>query len=179
MNPLYREMGRFALFLVLWSFLFSVWADVALPPGVDRRTYCETCLATVQELKKTQSITPGVTGWTKIKAHSRKVCTALTFEKQSFSLDKAAIACNHLLEVYGEKFEEAFLTEQKKDLLEATLCYMLSKACTGVKRNSFKAQNFDDEALETFLQKHGASVRRSKPVGTESILNSISRKEEL
>ncbi|OCT61557.1 uncharacterized protein XB5721655.S [Xenopus laevis] len=167
-----------ALLAVLWSFICSAWAEVELPPGVDRRMYCESCLATVRELKKSLNTPTGETSGTKIKAQATKVCNALTFEKENFSSDKAQIACNHLLDTYGENFEDALLTE-KEDTMEATICYIYTKACTGVKRETFKAQHFDDGAVEDLLQKHANRVRRSKPVVPEGIPGSQDRKEEL
>ncbi|OCT64178.1 hypothetical protein XELAEV_18045279mg [Xenopus laevis] len=153
-----------ALWAVLWSFVFSAWAEVELPPGVDHRMYCESCLATVQELKKSLSPPTGETSGTKIKAQATKVCNALTLKKESFSSDKARIACNHLL---GKK------------KTPYTIYYIHTKACTGVKRERFKSRHFDDGAVEEFLQKHVSIVRRTKAVVPEGRPVSQARREEL
>ncbi|KAE8579495.1 hypothetical protein XENTR_v10024069 [Xenopus tropicalis] len=140
--------------------------------------YCESCLATVRELKKSLSTPTSENSGTKIKSQATKVCNALTFEKESISTDKAGVACNHLLDTYGDKFEDAFLKE-KEDALEGTICHIYTKACTGIKRETFKAQQFDDGEVEAFLQKHASSVRRTKPVVPEGMPSSQGRKEEL
>ncbi|CAH2307210.1 Hypothetical predicted protein [Pelobates cultripes] len=142
---------------------FSVWAIIELPPGVSRRLYCETCLATVQGLRKALSTLSIEPSRTKIKANIQKACEKLTFEDQSVAVDKAYIACKHLLDHHGEKFEDAFLIE--KDIsLETNLCYIYSTACTDVKRKHFQGQEFQHSMIEELLQKHPGKIRFSKPV---------------
>ncbi|KAM4697765.1 uncharacterized protein WCC33_013367 [Rhinophrynus dorsalis] len=165
-------------FCLLSVSVLSAWAEDQLPPGVDRRLYCETCLATVQVLKNTLNAPSSELSRTKIKAHMGEVCTSPVLREQSSASDKAAIACNHLLDLYGDKFEDAFLTEHE-DTLEATLCYIYSMACTGVKRKSFQnqKQDFQDGVIEEFLQKHAHKIRLSRPTMHESSLQN--KKEEL
>ncbi|KAG8544932.1 hypothetical protein GDO81_021610 [Engystomops pustulosus] len=148
-----------------------------MKPSYTEGMYCETCIATVQELRKAVREHSGALRQAKIKAEMRKVCESLTTHDEK-SLVGMRAACKHMLDVYGDKFEEVFLME-KEDTLEAHLCYLYTKVCTGVKRKTFQdqKQNFDDKIIEEFVKKHGDRVRRSKPTANSESLQIT--KEEL
>ncbi|KAM5152156.1 uncharacterized protein ACMZJ9_010386 [Mantella aurantiaca] len=158
-------------FILVLLTMMTVWAEANLPPGVGHRIYCETCLATVQGLKKMLNESTGVQSRTKIKDEMKKMCR--TFEKES------AIACRHLLKSHEEKFVEILLAE-KEDTAEAHLCYIHTMACTGIKKKHLQEEKhrFED-GIEEFLQKHADRVRRVKPTVGEHDENEYHKKEEL
>ncbi|KAM4023909.1 uncharacterized protein ACNLHF_024868 [Anomaloglossus baeobatrachus] len=169
-------MEKLALLLV--SLILMVGAEDKFPSSDERRIYCETCLATVQELKKAVKVHAGEVSRTKIKAEMSKVCKSLTFEEKY--LAEARNGCKDLLDVYEDKFEETFLRE-KEDTFEANLCYMHTRACIGVKRNSFQeqTQKFEDGIIEDFIKNHGDRVRHAKPRVADSSESLKNTRDEL
>ncbi|XP_077130997.1 uncharacterized protein LOC143785764 [Ranitomeya variabilis] len=156
--------------------LVVVGAEDKLPPHVERRIYCETCLATVQELKKAVKVHAAELSRTKIRGEMIDVCKSLKFEEKY--LAEARTGCMHLLDVYEDKFEETFLKE-KEDAFEANLCYLHTRACIGVKRNSFQEQNqkYEDGIIE-FIKNHGDQVRHAKPMAADGSENLKYTKDE-
>ncbi|XP_073399218.1 uncharacterized protein [Dendrobates tinctorius] len=140
--------------------------------------YCETCLATVQEMKKAVKVHAAELSRTKIRGKMLEVCKSLTFEEKH--LAEAKTFCKHLLDVYEDKFEKTFLKE-KEAAFEANLCYLHTRACIGVKRNSFQGQiqKYEDGIIEEFITNHGDKVRHAKPMAAEGSENLKNTRDEL
>ncbi|XP_077305188.1 uncharacterized protein LOC143924659 isoform X2 [Lithobates pipiens] len=134
--------------------------------------YCETCLATVQGLKKILNESTSVPSRTSIIKEVKKVCSTLE--------EKATVACKHLLKSHEDKFVKILLAEKEKTS-EADLCYIHTMACAGMKKKHLEVEDhkFEDD-LEKFLQKHSDRVRRAKPtVMKPRDENLYHKKEEL
>ncbi|KAJ1096205.1 hypothetical protein NDU88_001349 [Pleurodeles waltl] len=166
-----------AALLAVLSIFAPVSAVLVLPKGVNRTTYCESCLATVQELKSGLSLPSPELSKSTVEKELRKVCQAQIFKESKLL---SAKACKHLVDINKGPFVEVILTENK-DKLEAFLCYEHSKACTGLKREDFrdKTEGFHDTMVEEILKREGQKVRRVKPVHHGNSNNMAFRKEEL
>lgn len=139
--------------------------------------YCESCLATVGELKNALSLHSPELSKSTVEKELRKVCQAQIFKDAKLL---SANACKHVIDTNKGSFVEAILTENK-DKLEAILCYEHSKACTGLKREDFRdnTEGFHDTMVDEILKREGQKVRRVQPVHHASNNNNAFRKEEL
>ncbi|XP_066544972.1 uncharacterized protein LOC136712345 [Amia ocellicauda] len=162
--------------VVLISIMCALESAAELPPGVDRNTYCESCLAAVKELKgflREPSTQPSEA---RVRTRLASVCKADTFNGYNLPTDNMVAACRHLLDTHDKEFLELLLSRRTGEL-DVLLCYELSLACVGVRRrqqeNREKAEFTD---MDSFLQGQKEKVRFVNPVHSNS---TVSAREEL
>ncbi|XP_078140697.1 uncharacterized protein LOC144539473 [Centroberyx gerrardi] len=143
----------------------------AQPQGVDRYTYCESCLTTAQEIERVMKEAPAEGRQRAVESLiSGDVCERRLFHKHGdLSKDKMASSCKHLLDDHYDQFHAA-LVNKEPEHLDIVLCYEQSTACVGVKRHSFENSKttFKDSDIDTLLRHNEASVRIAQPIRTSS-----------
>ncbi|XP_014910960.1 uncharacterized protein LOC106961626 isoform X3 [Poecilia latipinna] len=100
------------------------------------------------------------------KLLSWRLCEKLlTSNHEHVSKDAMKSACIHLLDSHRTQFRAALVKKETKNL-DIVLCYELSHACIGVKRQTFqdsKATLTDDE-IAGMLRDNPENVRISQPI---------------
>ncbi|KAG7504940.1 hypothetical protein JOB18_019899 [Solea senegalensis] len=122
------------IFLVCTCFLLPVQ-----PKETDRQTYCESCLTMAQEIEKVLKQAPDENRQTAVKnLISGGVCKKVSsFKNDHKTNNKLVSSCIQLLDSHYAQFREALVNKEPKNL-GIVLCYEESKACVGVKRQSFE-----------------------------------------
>lgn len=127
------------------------------PHNTDRNSYCESCLTAAQELEKGINDAPAASRQAVIeKLLSRRLCEKLE--------DVSKSACMHLLDSNRDKFRTYLLKEVPKNL-DIMLCYEVSHACIGVKRQAFQDSKptFTDAEIAALLRDNKENVRVAHP----------------
>ncbi|KAM9843382.1 uncharacterized protein ACBR49_012598 isoform 2-T2 [Aulostomus maculatus] len=144
-----------------------------LTEDVDRHIYCESCLATAKEVEEALKDAPAGGRHTLVETLlSGDVCEKLPSGKH-FSKDKIASACLHLLESHHNQFHAALVAKNPKHL-DIVLCYEQSRACVGVKRQSFEDSKlpFTERDIDALLHDNKERLRISQPVHSGSSVHS-------
>ncbi|KAE8283189.1 hypothetical protein D5F01_LYC18590 [Larimichthys crocea] len=146
-----------------------------LPPPVQsddtkRYIYCESCLTAAQEIEKAMKETPAESRERVVESLIRGgVCEKL-LSNRHVSQEKMASSCMHLLESHYDKFRVALANKEPK-YLDIVLCYEQSRACVGVKRQSFedsKKNTFTESDIEALLRDNKENVRIAQPIHSGS-----------
>ncbi|MEQ2242236.1 hypothetical protein ILYODFUR_033597 [Ilyodon furcidens] len=140
------------------------------PNNIDRYSYCESCLTAAREIEKGIKEAPAGSRQKVIeKLLSWRLCEKiLTSNDEHVPKDKMKSACLHLLDSHRTQFRAALVKEELKNL-EMVLCYELSYACIGVKRQTFQ----DSKATYTNIEidalvRDKENVRIAKPIHAAS-----------
>ncbi|KAG7460143.1 hypothetical protein MATL_G00218160 [Megalops atlanticus] len=166
---------------ILVSIICSIESTAELLDHIDRYTYCESCLATTQEMETIER---------KLSGASRRdvvdmllddaLCNAASFQSDGrLPADKMRAACKHLLDVHGEEFRAALL-RRESERLDILLCYERSLACVGVNRLTHQNKDrtsFTDSDIKAQLRESGADIRIVRPVHTN--ITTMAAKDEL
>ncbi|KAJ8346073.1 hypothetical protein SKAU_G00302660 [Synaphobranchus kaupii] len=161
-------MINFGKATILVSIICSLDASTQLPRGVDRYAYCESCLATTQEMETIErKLSLGSRPQLVERMIDDVLCESASFQTHShLPVDQLRAACKHLLDVHGEEFRDALL-RRESERLDILLCYESSLACVGVKRHTDQNKNsFTDNDMEALLQQNSANLRTARPVHT-------------
>ncbi|KAM9346725.1 uncharacterized protein ABDE67_013366 [Symphorus nematophorus] len=155
-------MKKIVIFVMFMCFLLPVQPD-----DMERYAYCESCLTAAREIEKAMKEAPAESRQTVVESLiSGGVCEKLLYHKHDHvSQDKITSSCMHLLESHYDHFHIALLNKEPKHL-DIILCYELSTACVGVKRQSFedsKKSTFTDSDIEALLQNNKENVRIAQP----------------
>ncbi|CAJ1075006.1 hypothetical protein PFLUV_G00176590 [Xyrichtys novacula] len=138
---------------------------------MDRYVDCESCLTAAQEIEKSLKGAPAESRQTIVKGllHG-DVCKKLhSFQHAHISKDKLIISCMKLMDSNYDQFYEALVAKEPNNL-GIVLCYEQSRACVGVKRQSFEdvKQSFSADDIEALIQANKEKVRISQPVHSGS-----------
>ncbi|XP_014910959.1 uncharacterized protein LOC106961626 isoform X2 [Poecilia latipinna] len=152
------------------TIIFLMCMGCSLPVqshATDRYSYCESCLTAAREIEKGIKEAPAGSRHTAIdKLLSWRLCEKLlTSNHEHVSKDAMKSACIHLLDSHRTQFRAALVKKETKNL-DIVLCYELSHACIGVKRQTFqdsKATLTDDE-IAGMLRDNPENVRISQPI---------------
>lgn len=173
-------MIHFGKVTILVSIICSFGASVQLPRGVDRYAYCESCLATTQEMETIErKLSLGSRAQLVEKLVDDVLCESASFQRRAhLPADQLRTACKHLLDVYGEEFRDALLRRRESERLDILLCYESSLACVGVKRHADQNKNsFTDSDIEALMQHNSVDLRVARPVHTN--ITKMPLKDEL
>ncbi|KAM3598598.1 uncharacterized protein V6R79_020149 [Siganus canaliculatus] len=166
---------RFILFVICVRFLLPVQPD-----DTERYFHCESCLTVAQEIEKVMMEAPAESRQTVAEGLiNGGVCEKLlSFRHGHVPKDRIVSSCMHLLESHYDQFHAVLINREPKHL-DIVLCYELSIACVGVKRQSFedtKKTTFTEGDIEALLWDNKERVRIADPVHSDSPVHS---KEEL
>ncbi|KAG5832603.1 hypothetical protein ANANG_G00292860 [Anguilla anguilla] len=178
-------MIYFGKVTILVSIICSFGASVQLPRGVDRYAYCESCLATTQEMEAIErKLSLGSRPQLVEKLVDDVICENVSFQRRAhLPADQLRTACKHLLDVYGEEFRDALLRRRESERLDILLCYESSLACVGVKRHADQVgqqenkNSFTDSDIEALMQHNSVNLRVGRPVHTN--ITKMPLKDEL
>ncbi|KAJ4931698.1 hypothetical protein JOQ06_010138 [Pogonophryne albipinna] len=146
------------------------------PKDLDRYAYCESCLTTAQEIDNAIKGAPAENRQTVVEnLLNGGVCEKLqTLKHDLVSQENMISSCKHLLESHYDQFHVALMNKEPTARLDIVLCYEQSKACIGVKRQSFessKTTSFESD-IEALLLDNKEHVRIAQPVHSGSPMHS-------
>lgn len=138
--------------------------------GIDPSLFCESCLEIVKEIENVMGKT------TTHESRQRAIERVLSGDLcQKHEREDMTTSCKHLFEINYDKFRTEMLNGVTKHL-DIRLCYELSLACVGVKRQSQMVKGkstFEEDDIRALLHANKDRVRTTRP------LVEINHKDEL